>query len=194
VINWPVIKQTAHDVITDLTGAKVIWSDESQGGIWEQGAIIYARISALKGSGIPEEDREPNGTDDQTVTMVAQKTFTLSLRCETFNQDLGSGKHAGDIMERLKTRLKRTSTIERLRGIFAVQEELATNRFSYASQGRQVSCYVLDLGCATVDVDTDDTEDAGGFINRVHSFSHYTENNDGTNTKTQVDVDVRGDA
>ncbi len=192
MIDWANIKATAKSVLGDLAGCRVVWQDEAEGTVWDQAPILYLRISALAQIGIPVELRDDNPNGDQTVTVAAQKRFTLSLRCESFDQDLAGGQHAGDILERVKTRLKRSSTIERLRGVFAVQELLGAARFEYVSQGRQVSCYTLDLGCATADNDVDDTQGAGGNITEVQVASQSVYDAGGQPTQTQVSADIRG--
>jgi len=189
VIDWPAIKDLAKTVIADLSGAKVVWQDEAEGSAWDTTPIIYLRISALGDVGIPAESVD----EDETVTVSSQKRFTLSLRGESFDQDLASGKHAGALLETVKTRLGRSSTIERLRGVFCVQETLGTSWFNYASQGRQVSCYVLDLACATVDNDVDELT-SGDFIEEVLITSDKVRDIGGQETNTQVDLDVTGGA
>lgn len=193
MIDWLTIKPLAQEVIRDLSGCKVVWQEESQGTTWEKDPIVYLRISSLVQFGTPAEVRQddPHGIVDSTVIVSAQKRFTLSLRAESFDQDLEDGKHAGDILERVKTRLKRSSTIERLRGVFCVLQELGANSFTYRNQNRIVSCYTLDLLCGTVDNDIDDAVNAGGFIDEIRATSHFVRGPDGNPTKTQVNVDAR---
>lgn len=193
MIDWVSIKALAKAVLVDLSGVAVVWQDEAEGSAWTQMPCIFVRISSLGQVDQAMELREDDDAGhDQTVTLAVQKRFTLSLRCESFDQDLASGRHAGDILERVKTRLRRSSTIERLRGIFAVQQVLGTAWFRYESQGRQVSAYTLDLLCATADNDVDDTDGAGGYIDEVKVASQYVKAPDGSRTKTQVSLDVRG--
>ena len=46
----------------------------------------------------------------------------------------------------------------------------ATQFFSYKDQGRQVSCYVLDILCATKETDIDTSERAGDWIGSARVY------------------------
>jgi len=191
MIDWQTIRTVAKSLVEDLSGVTVRWQDEAEGTVWDNAPIIYLRVSALVGVGIPEEQYKDAVPDDMLVNVAAQKRFTLSLRAESFDQNLADGQHAGAILETLKTRLKRTTTIERLRNIFCIQESLNSSWFNYTNQGRQVSAYTLDLLCATVDNDTEDTAGAGGYIDEVMVQSNSVRNIDGTPTATQVNLDIK---
>ena len=146
----------------------VKWADEAEGGTWNNAPCIYLRLGpAVSDVGFDEERyAQPTATDDQIVTDVQQKTFTVTMRCESFDQDIASPTHAGAIMSTVRTRLMRPSSVfapERW-GIFSVLNNGKVNRLSYKSAGRQVTCYATDLLLSAPDVDVDTTVGAGGWI------------------------------
>jgi hypothetical protein len=175
MIDWVTIKPTAKGLIADLTqlgSDRVLFADEAEGGTWSRDPHIRLTIFGLGEIGHQEERyQQPvlnDTTDDLQVNIVEQKRFTLSVRCEGDTQDIADPMHAGSILETLKTRLRRPTSAARMQGIFAIADYRPTKRVDYRDQdGRQVSAYVMDLACTTVDNDADDTPGAGGFVNET---------------------------
>jgi hypothetical protein len=178
MIDWVTIKGAVKPLISDLMSiplAQVRWRDEAEASAWTAYPRFDLRILALGTFGYAEDRRsQPTATDDAIVNTVAQKRFTLSVRCDSDCQDLSavqSGnvqRHAGALMETLKTRLQRQSTRNRIAGVFSITDFQPTRWFDYVdASGRQMSAYVLDLFCATVDNDLDVSPGAGGWINEV---------------------------
>ena len=126
---------------------------------------IEAQVTRLAdGVAVKWADEAEGGT--WIVTDVQQKTFTVTMRCESFDQDIASPTHAGAIMSTVRTRLMRPSSVfapERW-GIFSVLNNGKVNRLSYKSAGRQVTCYATDLLLSAPDVDVDTSVGAGGWI------------------------------
>lgn len=197
MINWPVIKSTAKALVADLTKLgpeRVRWRDEAEGSTWTKDASIYLAVRDIRDLDYGQELRS-NATDtdgnvidtDQDVTIAVQKAFTLSVRCESFSQDLSDKRHAGAILDAFSTRLCRSSTIERLRGIFAIADSTPPLWIGYVDNDRQVSVYQMDLFCLTVDNDIDDTVGAGSYIDEIEIEGTIV---DGANQRT-IDLDIK---
>ena len=173
MIRWAEIKATMASQIARLTHLdpkQVRWLDEPVGPVWGNVPMVYLRRIANASIGMYEERRTDDDlapAGDQSVTMVRQKLFTVSVRAESFTQDLGDPAFAGNIIDLLETRIYRTTAVEDRLGLFAIVGNEPIRFFDYTAEGRQISCHVLDLRCATVDNDNDDTDDAGGWIQRV---------------------------
>lgn len=169
MIDWATIKSTAHDVIADVMQLKpdqVRWRDEAEGGTWMLDPTITLRIFGTSDIGYAEELRStPNATDDQVVTVSQQKRFTLSVRAESFTQKIDDPKNAAAMLETLKTRLQRSTSITRMAGIFGIAAFQSSKNASYVDENnRMVNAFVMDLSCSTVDNDVDTSQDAGKWI------------------------------
>lgn len=170
MIDWTSIKSAVRPAISDLTAlpaAQVKWRDESAGSGWITDPTIYLRLKDITEVGYQQEVRSDNAPADQTVTVTQQKQFTLSIRAESFSQPIDSPKHAGALIDVLRTRLKRTTSTERFHGLFSILLYQRVQFFEYVNQDRQVCAYVMDLTCGAVDNDIDTTTGAGGYINEV---------------------------
>jgi len=200
MIDWAQIKEMAHAIISDLTDLgpeRVRWRDETEGAEWADDPVIYLAIRDVRTLGSDEELRENALTEDgvlldvdQTVVISAQKLFTLSLQCESFSQDVSDGRHAGAILDKFVTRLSRSTTIERLRGIFAVTDSTPPLNIGVVDEDRKLSVYAMDLFCATVDNDLDDSAGSGGFIDEIEIEGIV----DDAGTDRAVNLDIKGDA
>lgn len=194
MIDWPTIKATASSLVADLSGLGadgVKWRDEPRQPQWGYRTMIYLRASSTRALGFEEEIRGDNGDDDQTVTVYGQRAFTLSVRCESSVIDIADPRHPENVLELLVTRLARTSTSERIHGVFAISTRESIAYVPYFEQGRQVNAYVLDLQCLTISADIDDTADAGGWIDEVQVGSSSIKDTDGSVLGTvTLDVDT----
>lgn len=195
-IDMVTLKSEVVDTISDLTGlnplTQIKWRDEPAASSWDITPIVYLRVTTFDDIGWQEERRGTHvaGTDD-VVTVVQQKLFTLSLRCESYVQDISDPRFAGTIMSSLTTRLRRSTTTFDVQGSFAVAIYGPTKWFNYIDESdRQVSCYVKDLRCVTVDYDIDTMVGAGGYINEA-IISGSVLNQDGSTIQT-VSLDVKG--
>lgn len=180
MIDWGTIKQQIEQTVaelTDLSPSQVQWRDEAKGGAWNNMPVIFLRIRSIEDVGFQEERRtQPTATDNAVVNVVQQKSFVLSLRCESFEQNIESPKHAGTLVSTLRTRLRRSSSIFDRGVYFAIWDYGKANWVDYVNTaGRQVSCYVLDLRCATVDNDLDTTPNAGGWIGEAQVAGTVTD-------------------
>ena len=196
MIQWLNIKLAAKSTIVSLLAlqpSQVRWRDEAEGGAWTNSPALWLRLFGLGEIGHAEELRynDPSTPDaDAVVTVTQQKRFTLSVRAESFEQKIQGIAHAGSMLETLKTRLRRTSSVEKLAGIFAIAQYLPTRFVDYVDENnRQVSAYVMDLSCLTVDNDVDSTTGAGGWINEVKGTGTI---NDAVSTPISVPIDVSG--
>lgn len=190
MIDWATIKPLIKAQVSELSGvidSAVRWVDEPSGPMDGFDLVIYLRISAVSGVGREEERYESNGANDQTVTVVGQREFTLSIRCESFTQDITDPRHAMNVVERVKTRFHRTSAVQDRLGAFAVGTNLGNTWFSFIDAGgRPIDTYIADFRCLTSDADEDLTPDAGAWIGEVVTNGTVTS---GSDTDTiQLDV------
>lgn len=192
MIDWKAIKAQLGAIIADISELgpeHVRWMDESQGSEWHVEPSIFLRLKTTKRQGIEEERRtdveievdDETKVVDQVVEMVGQRQFTLSIRVESFDQDVASERFAGNVVDRIAIRLMRSTTKERLTSC-AIETREATQFLDYLSGGRRVSCYVLDVQMRTIDIDRDKTAAAGSFIERVEG--------EGTIAADGTEVDV----
>lgn len=191
MIDWAPIKSGIKSLLVDLTGVTPRWNDEAEGGVWSGDPSLWLRLRALSEIGYEDERRsQPTATDDAIVNTTQQKTFTLSIRAESFSQDIADPRHAGAMLETIKTRLKRRSTAIRLAGLFSIATYQPTKFFNYRdADDRLLNVYVMDLNCATVDNDIDTTPGAGGWINEVTTVGTIT---DAGATPQTLNLDVKG--
>ena len=166
-IDWPTIKSEISSLIADIgsiSSKQVIWVDEAQGATWQQEPAVYLRISSVVRVGIEEErlTSSPQGLN-QTVNVCGQRQFTLSIRAESFEQNVASDNFAGNLIDRIAIRIMRSTSIARLTSC-AVSTRQPTRWFNYKSDKRQVSAYIADFIMLTVDNDIDTSADAGGWI------------------------------
>ncbi len=191
MINFPAIKAEINAFMPSLSGlpaAQIRWRDEAAGSAYMPGTTsLYMRLMTTSRVGIEEEFREagPAPTADQTVTLVGQRQFSWNLRAESFEQDIASAKFAGNILDTICLRLMRSTSIF-ARTSFGIVHRTPTQFFSYKDSGRQVSCYVLDILCATKETDVDTTRGAGDWI----GAAHVTGDIDGTEQVNEV-IDAR---
>ena len=169
-IDFATIKAEIAAFMPDLSGlpaAQIRWRDEAVGSTWVADPSVWMRLQTTTRMGTEEEFREDNGTENQTVTLVGQRQFGWNLRVESFEQDIASDKFAATVMDRICIRLMRSSQIW-ARTSFGIVHRTPTQFFSYKDSGRQVSCFVLDILCATKDTDIDTSAHAGDWIGSVH--------------------------
>lgn len=194
MIDWVAIKGALKPLVSDLMGLppeQIRWQDEPEGTSWVNFPTVLLRVKSIVGNGTEEERREDQGDDDQTVNVCGQKHFTLSIRVESDTQDISDPNQAGAFGETLKTRLARTSSVERLTPIMGIADFLSTTWFDYVDKaGRQISTYVMDLLCLTVDNDPDTTDGAGSFINEAEIDGTLT---DDAGINHAISLDVKGE-
>ena len=172
MIDFAAIKGEIASFVPALTGlpaAAVRWRDEAQGSTWAQGPSLWMRLQTVTRMGIEEEFRTAGAApgDDEVVTLSGQREFVWNVRAESFEQDIASPDFAGNILDRLCLRLMRSTAIF-ARTSFGIVHRWPTQFFSYKESGRQVSCFVVDIVCATKDTDIDTTRGAGNYIDSVH--------------------------
>lgn len=190
-IDWPTIKNTISAQIATLTAldpSRIRWVDEPSGILAGALPVIWLRVSSLVPVGMEYETRTDNGTNDQTVTVIGQRDFTLSIRIESFTPDIADDRHSMNIGEALRTRLKRSTSIQARSGIFAVRNVLMSKWLGYIESNRPVSAYVLDVLCGTVNVDTDNTIGAGGWIGEVQGTGTIKEQDGSTIATPSIDA------
>lgn len=170
MIDWPTIKDETRQAICRsiaLDPTQVRWRDEAVASTFVNDPSIWLRTSMTRRHGIEEELLTfvaPNR--NQSVVLRGQRRFTLQVRAESFEQDISSPNFAGNLIDAIAIRLMRSSTRAGVTS-FAIEERLPTVFFSYKESGRQVSCYVMDMMCLTVDYDPDISDGAGGWINEA---------------------------
>lgn len=169
-INWALIKPTIQGQVSELSGLdinNVRWVDEPSGLVNGVLPVIWLRVSSIQSIGIDEERYDQNGTNDQTVTVCGQRTFTLSMRAESYTADLADPLFAGTIIENVKTRVLRSTSKFARSDAFGISNYIATKSFVYIEAGRPINTYVADFLCVCASNDIDTTENAGGFINEA---------------------------
>lgn len=190
MIDWKTIKPLLKSLVIELTqldDKRVRWRDEPEGSTWAAEPMVYLRARGIDGFGIGEEitDELPDGT--QEVSVCVQKSFTLSMRVESFTQDVSDPNFAGNVLERFKTRRWRTSTVERMHKLLSILTWTPTVWFDYLdNDGRQVSCYNADFVFGAADNDIDTTPGAGDVIEET--IVQGTVTSDGTPIAVNLDV------
>lgn len=168
MIDWANIKPTISAQVAnlaDLDPTKVRWVDEPSGLVNGVLPVVWLRVSSVVSNGIEEERiNPPNALDPQQVNVCGQREFTLSIRCESFTSDVADPLYSGNIAEKIKTRIMRSTAREQRNGFFGIREKLGVKWFSYIEDGRPIQTHVLDLLCTTVNNDFDTDEDAGNWI------------------------------
>lgn len=195
MIDWASIKPLIRSQVArlaEITESNVRWTDETGSGPLAGAVpIVWMRVTALVGIGADEERFTPNGTDEQTVTVVGQRAFTLSLRCESFTPDVTDSRNAMSILERVKTRMWRTSFADERAGIFGVADCLAARWLAFTEANLVRPTYLCEFKCLTVDNDVDNTVDAGAWIGEVLSTGTVKEVDGTVVASPSIDVDAR---
>lgn len=190
-VDWATIKSAVASQIATLTGLDprlVRWVDEPSGTLAGSLPVVWLRVSSLVPVGMDYETRTDNGTGEQTVTVVGQRDFTLSIRIESFTPDIADDRHAINIGEALRVRLKRSTSIQDRSGIFAVREILMSKWISYIESNRPISAYMMDVLCGAVSTDVDDTTGAGDWIGEVQGTGTIKEQDGSTISSPTFDA------
>jgi hypothetical protein len=146
-------------------------------------------LRSIRGVGGDELRREYNEDDDvQDVTICGQRQGTLTLRFET--QDGSDSGIALGYATRAMARLMRPSNLETLRAAkvsIAGFESIQTFD-NVKAQDRFLSVAVLDVQLNMAEVDTDDTEGVGEFIESVQIDSDTLDNEAGDPVGNQISL------
>lgn len=186
MIDWATIKPAIASQISTLTGLatnRVRWIDEPSGTLAGALPVIWLRVSSVVNVGIDRELRADNGTGEQTVTVIGQREFTLSIRIESYTPDITDANCSLNLANAIKTRMKRSTSVFARAGEYAIRQHLSTKWLSYIESNRPVSCHIVDLLCITADYDVDTTTGAGDWIGEVQG-SGTIKNQDGTTIDT----------
>lgn len=170
MIDWATIKPAIASQIATLTtlaSSRVRWVDEPGGTLAGTLPMIWLRVSSVVNVGIDRELRVDNGTGEQTVTVIGQREFTLSIRVESNTPDITDAMCSLNLANAIKTRMKRSTSVLARAGQFGVRQHLGTKWFNYIENRRPISCHVVDLLCITADYDVDATTGAGDWIGEV---------------------------
>ena len=181
MIDFVTIKPLVASQIAALTGLDpklVRWVDEPSGTLAGALPVIWLCIDPLGSIGIDYEQRTDNGTDEQIVTVVGQRQFTLKIRIESFTPDIADTRHAANLGEALRTRLFRSTAKQSRAGVFAVSQVLMTKKLEYVEANRPINAYLMDLLCLAASNDVDDTPGTGDWIGEVQG-SGTIKNDDG---------------
>jgi len=173
-IAWNEIKPVISGQIQQSTGLdkdQVRWVDEKGANTNGLFPVIWLRITNVKATGWDEARFMPPAanapTDDLIPILVGQRSFTLSIRCESFTPDETDPLHSKNIIETVKTRIWFDSYIEQRYGVFAINDDIAVKWFNYVEDNRQMSCAVMDLMCSTMNIEINDAPNAGAWIDEV---------------------------
>lgn len=191
-MNWTPI-YTALSSVAALSGvpaAAISFVDQPTASEWNLGPTMKMQIRNIEGIGIDYEERvdvaPPNASNlPQAVTVVGQRKFVWSIRCEVQNSDPATV--AVSYLDLLRTRLQRTTTmldILQPAGLAIVDATMPAQQVPNVRNQRTVSTYVLDVVMACAENDVDTASDAGGFINTVVISS--SKNPDGTVATVQL--------
>lgn len=191
-MNWTPIYAALSSVaaLSGVAPAAIGFTDQPTAPTWNLGPTLRMQIRNIKGVGIDYEERvdvaPPNaGNLPQAVTVVGQRQFTWSIRCEVYNSDPAT--IAVEYLDALRTRLQRTTTmldILQPAGLAIVDATMAAQQVPNVKNQRIVSTYVLDIVMACAENDVDSAADAGGFINTVVISS--SKNPDGSAATVQL--------
>lgn len=196
MIAWATIKpiisaQVAR--IAELPETSVRWVDEPSGLVNGVFPIVWLRVSSVVSVGMDEERYQYSGNmfDGNLVNMTGPRQFTLSIRAESFTNDIADDRHAGNIIERIKVRIRRSSSLQERNGSFGIAEHLGTKWISYIEAGRPINAYVCDFLCNTVDNDTDTTEGASDWIREAIVDGTVKDTTGATLGTVHVDADAK---
>lgn len=187
-MNWQLIRPALAAAIVQMTGLDprlVVW----KGTLAERSQVIGTRVvlstNSVVSVGIDETRREGslNPLDDAMVTITGVRQFTWTVMIEAQNQ--GVGDTARELIETVRTRMGRQSTIDALGTVgIGLANDLAVTHTDYLESGRMVSMAALDMLMNAVENDDDDTVDAGGWIGEVDVVSGLVKDTDGTTLGT----------
>ncbi len=191
-MNWPLVRgalQAAVVSMTGLTPLQVVW----RGSLAEKSVVVGTKIVLTANSvgtvGVdePRLANAENG-DDLEVTRVGQRKFTWSIQVETQNQPSGTARV---LIDQCRIRMQRESV---LAGLLAanvgVSSFLGTTHNDYLGSGREVSVSTMDVLMLAVDIDRDDSIDAGGWIGEVLITSDKIKDPGGVDFDPQISLDV----
>ena len=199
MIDWVTIVPLIKKQIADFSGIDpylVRWVDQPSGPLNGASPVIYLRIKDVREVGDDEERYDTSnvaaGTanNDQLTTIVGQRSFTLSIRCESFTADVTNPLSGANIIGTIKSRFSRTSAQAERSGVYNVTDWLNTMFFAFVADGVPVNVYNCDLKCVTVDLDDDLSVDAGAWIGETVGASTSILDVDGIATLTQESIDV----
>ena len=160
-------------VVPELEAKRVQWLEEPRKQI--PGARVFLNITSSSGLGVDDvrttEGVTVGGELERTVQGL--RLFTLSLQCETESQAPAGA--ARSTVERLRTRLRRPSTLAALKGAgLALVRLEATQTLDYDWHDRRMSRAAMDAIFATTSNDGTLPADAVTYIERVLVTSSIT--------------------
>lgn len=191
-IAWNKIKPAIQLQMSDLSGldsSSVRWVDEPSGLVNGILPVIWLRVSSVTSVGCEEERYNDNG--DGTRNMCGVREFTLGIRCESFTADIADDRHSGNIIERIKIRLWRSSSVDERAGLFAIRDYAATKWFSYIADGRPIQTHMLDLFCITVNNDTDISDGADAVIEEALVSGPVKDTSGNTLGNVSLDINAK---
>jgi hypothetical protein len=148
-------------------------------------------LRSIVGVGGDELRREYNADDDvQDVTICGQRAGTLTLRFETHDGS-DSGIALGYAM-RTMARLQRPSNQETLRNVKVALSGFSgiTTLDNVKQNDRVLSVAVFDVALNMAEVDTDDTDGVGEFIESAAIATDTLDNEAGDPVGTQISLTV----
>lgn len=172
MIPWSDIKAAIKALVVNvskLDAAQVRWRDEAEGDSWTMAPTVFLAVRDITQTGIEEERREAaSPLKTANVNVCAQKTFVLGVRVEGFTQDVSDPRHAGALLETIKIRMRRSSSIEQLNGLLGLSSLTGSTKVDYTdADGRRICAYTADFFYLVADNDTDDRESSGDVIDEV---------------------------
>lgn len=199
-MNWtPIYSALAQAAaLTGIPAAAIVWGDQPPVSTWIKTAKLTMAIKGLDAKGIDYEERvdgavPPNaGNLPQVVTVVGQRQFVWSIKCEVQNADPAT--IGISYLDALRTRLQRTTTeIDILQPAgLAVVEMHPTASLLNVKNERSISTYVMDVLMACCENDVDTASDAGVFINTVVLSSNKLKTPDGVDAPVQINQTIVG--
>lgn len=188
-VAWQNIQDGLPAILSSISGVAVpdiTWMEVTN--TWANPIRIKLKVlGGLRALGVDERRMSYDvGTDENTERVYGGRVITISIMCETQDQDLADSGYA--LADKIRTRLRRTDVLHRLReeACLGLSEVLAIRLEDYTdAHDRQRSLAILDVSflAHVSDLGTD-----LGYFDRVVA-EDTIENSDGTTNTVTLDTD-----
>lgn len=194
-MNWKVVEDTIKSVIVSITELKtagaVAWEGQSDASTSRPSPRVDLNISGHLAYGDDEVRYEEPTTagQERKVTICGQRSFTLSVKIESFSQKPETS--ARHYMDRLRTRLWREGVCAQLRSVgLAMSDILSVVEQEFIKDNRRSSYIVMDIRVLAVENDVDTTPGAGRYISTVELSSNTLKTAVTVPATTQIDEEI----
>ena len=184
-IAWSTVRPAFKSLFCDLSGIQAVWQNQRRPHVHQKNqAIVTLRIRSDEELGSPETRYRDLGATAPDPTLeeqvVTQHKVSLEVRVESFRQD--DDCFAMGTLGRIRTKLRQTSSTDRLRSVGAaiIETGPAIDLPTIKKDQRLMSVATMELMLHIATCTVDDEEDN-------HVFNIETVDNPRDNPNTQID-------